>query len=86
MRFDELGKLVQAPSHFVRIQRRGFSHRCRLHVNREVLGQARGQVSGLVGPREPGDCGEQRAVVLVRFGHLVVQAFVVLPLDSIGAK
>ena len=39
-----------------------------------------------MGACEAGDRGKQRAVVLIRFGHLIVEALVVLSLGPVVAE
>ncbi len=78
MRLGEFGKLVQPPVQLLHGERYSLSHRRRLHVQREVRGQVGRQAPGSVRAGQAGDGGEQRAVVLNRLGHLVVEALVVL--------
>ena len=48
--------------------------------------QVGGKAPGSVGTGQAGECRQQRAVVLERFGHLVVEAFVVLGFGSVVAE
>jgi hypothetical protein len=48
-----------------------------------MCGQIGRQAPGSVRAGKSRDCGQQRAIVLNRFGHLIVEALVVLTLDSV---
>ncbi len=86
MGFGEVGELVQSAVQLVRADRCPFTDLCGLHVEREVRVRSAGSAPGPVAAGEAGQRGDQRAVVLQRFGHLVVEALVVLALDTVGAE
>jgi hypothetical protein len=86
MGFSESGKLGQPSIQLVHAQRCPLSHRRGLHIQREVCGQVSRQAPGPVGAGEAGDGGQQRAIVLQRLGHLVIEALVVLAFDSVVVK
>ena len=86
MALGELGQTCGAAAQLLGRQRRWFAHRGGLQVDREVVGQVGLQPSGSVGARQPGDGAQQRPIVVGGLRHLVVEAFVILPFDSIGAE
>ena len=84
--FGEFGQLSQPSVQGVRVQWCAVAHRRGLHVQWKIGDQVGRQAPGSVRAGQASDGGEQRAIVLQRLGHLVVEALVILTFDSIAAK
>ena len=82
----EFGQLVQPPFQLVGGQRGSLSDRCGLHVQRKVDGLLGRQQAGSMCAGQAGQRGQQRPVVLQRLGHFIVEALMVLMLDTVGAE
>jgi hypothetical protein len=82
----ERGESAQSPVQLVGAERYSFTDLCRLEVDRELTGQPGRQAPGSVVADKPGQRRQQRAVVVQWFGHLIVEALVVLALDAVGSE
>ncbi len=74
---------LSRPVQLVGAERHTLADLCRLEINRELTGLLGTQASGTVVPGKAGQRGQQRAVVIQWFGHLVVEALVILALDTV---
>ena len=58
----------------------------RLEIDWELTGLLGTHASRSVVADQPGQRGQQRAVMIQRFGHLVVETLVVLAFDAVGRE
>jgi hypothetical protein len=86
MRWGEFAEAGERAVQPVRRQRWRFADRGGPWIDRELLGQPCGKSARPMGARKPGDGGEQRAVMLERIGHLIIQTLAVLRLDSVDTE